>query len=115
MIQDLFNGSVAEFCNYGMLSCADLQDSLEQQLWLAPAAGVRRLSQLEQQVLSAIVSQALPVSLAQLRTRLQLSSEDLGNAMLSLKRRSLLEKPETYGKETVFSLAPVLREYLQNK
>ncbi|MBC6420266.1 MAG: hypothetical protein GDA38_00875 [Hormoscilla sp. SP12CHS1] len=50
-----------------------------------------------------------------MRTILQLSSEDLGNAMLSLKRRSLLEKPETYGNSTVFSLAPVLREYLQNK
>ncbi|MBC6478507.1 MAG: hypothetical protein GDA56_12720 [Hormoscilla sp. GM7CHS1pb] len=115
MIQDLCNSSVAEFCNYGMLPCVDLQDRLEQQLWLAPAAGVQRLSQLEQQVLSAIVGQAEPVSLALLRTILQLSFEDLGNAMLSLERRSLLEKPETYGKETVFSLAPVLREYLQNK
>ncbi|MBO1352020.1 MAG: ATPase [Hormoscilla sp. GUM202] len=107
MIKDLFKGSVAEFCNYGMLPCVDLQDRLEQQF--------RRLSQLEQQVLSAIVGQAEPVSLAQLRTILQSSLEYLGNALLSLERRSLLEKPETYGKETVFSLAPVLREYLQNK
>jgi len=107
LIQDIFNGSVAEFCNYGMLSCADLQDSLEQQF--------RRLSKLEQQVLSAIVGQAEPVSLAQLRTILQLSSSDLGNAMLSLKRRSLLEKPSQNGNSTVFSLAPVLREYLPNK
>ena len=105
MIKDLFNGSVVEFCNYGMLSCADLQDSIEQQF--------QRLSALEQQVLSAIVGQAEPVSLAQLQTILQLSPWDLGNAMLSLQRRSLLEKPETYGNSTVFSLAPVLREYLQ--
>ncbi|MGK7902643.1 MAG: ATPase, partial [Hormoscilla sp.] len=106
LIKDLFNGSVVEFCNYGMLSCADLQDNLAQQF--------QQLSALEQQVLSAIVGQAEPVSLTQLRTILQLSPEDLGNAMLSLERRSLLEKPETYGNSTVFSLAPVLREYLQN-
>jgi len=61
MIKDLFNGSVVEFCNYGMLSCADLQDSIEQQF--------QRLSALEQQVLSAIVGQAEPVSLAQFTRR----------------------------------------------
>ena len=88
-----------------MISCADLQDSIEQQF--------QRLSALEQQVLSAIVGQAEPVSLAQLRTILQLSPEDLVNAMLSLERRSLLEQPETSGNSTVFSLAPVLRDYLQ--
>ncbi|MBC6472827.1 MAG: hypothetical protein GDA48_08400 [Hormoscilla sp. GM102CHS1] len=55
---------MVEFCNYGMLSCADLQDSIEHQF--------RHLSALEQQVLSAIVGQAEPVSLALLQTILQL-------------------------------------------
>ncbi|MBC6420932.1 MAG: hypothetical protein GDA38_04790 [Hormoscilla sp. SP12CHS1] len=37
------------------------------------------------------------------------------NSLLSLERRSLLEKPSQNGNSTVFYLAPVLREYLQNK
>ncbi|MBC6454360.1 MAG: hypothetical protein GDA43_15105 [Hormoscilla sp. SP5CHS1] len=84
-----------------------MEDSLEQQF--------QRLSQLEQPVLSGIVRQAEPVTLAQLRTILQLSPSDLCNAMQSLGRRSLLENPSQATNSTAFSLAPVLREYVKSQ
>lgn len=107
MITDLFGGNVEELFDYDPLFLPeDLQFRLQQQC--------DRLSELEQQVISALAAESESLSLAKLRDILPISPANLPDAMQSLIRRSLITK-ETAQKITRFTLQPVMRQYFNRK
>ena len=104
MIQDLFNGSLADFLSDDTLFLGDLESLLDQPF--------NRLSESEKQVMSWLASETAPVSISKVPENLQLSRSHFLKVMQSLGRRSLIEKiPE--GDRTFFTLAPVLKEYVK--
>ncbi|MEG4802408.1 NB-ARC domain-containing protein [Microcoleus sp. ARI1-B5] len=104
MIQDLFDGSLAEFWSDGTLFLGDLESLLHQPF--------NRLSESEKQVMSWLASETAPVSLSKVPENLQLSRSQFLKVMQSLGRRSLVEKIQE-GDRTFFTLAPVLKEYVK--
>jgi len=78
----------------------DLKDVLQKQY--------DRTSELEKQVMSLLARENQPVNLAKLLEKGQISSSDLLNALQSLSRRCLIEKPES-----LYTLPPVLRQYIK--
>jgi DNA-binding MarR family transcriptional regulator len=78
----------------------DLKDVLQQQY--------DRTSELEQQIMSVLAKENQPINLAKLLEKAQISSSDLLNALQSLSRRCLIEK-----QESLYSLPPVLRQYIK--
>lgn len=62
----------------------------------------------------AALANAAPVSLSQLREETELSPSDLLRAMQSLSRRCLIEKQDS-DQETVFSMLPIIKEYIKIK
>ena len=107
MIQELFSGRVAEFLKYDMLFLGEeLKARLQQQC--------DRLSDLEKQVMCCIANEIEPVSISKLLENVQLSPDDLCNALLSLGHRALIEKQEQ-DNQALFSLSPVMRQYVKNE
>jgi NB-ARC domain len=78
----------------------DLKDVFQQQF--------DRTSELEKQVMSLLAIENQPVNFAKLLQNGQISSSDLLNALQSLSRRCLLEKPENF-----YTLPPVLKQYIK--
>jgi NB-ARC domain len=105
MIQDLFGGSVSEFLSYDTLFLGDLESLLHQQC--------DRLFESEKQVISWLASEAAPVEISKFSAHLELSPSALLQAVQSLGRRLLIEKVKQ-GEKTLFTLQPVLMEYVQN-
>ncbi|WP_366853774.1 hypothetical protein [Microcoleus sp. PH2017_22_RUC_O_B] len=106
LIQDLFGGSVSEFLSYDTLFLGDLESLLEQQC--------DRLTEPEKQVISSLASEAAPVEISKISAHLELSPSALLQAVQSLGRRLLIEKVKQ-GQKTLFTLQPVLIEYLKNQ
>lgn len=107
MIQELFGGRVAEFLKYDTLFLGDeLKARLQQQC--------DRLSDLEKQVMCCIANEIEPVSISQIIEKVQLSPDDLCNALLSLGNRALIEKQEQ-DNQALFSLSPVLRQFVKTE
>ncbi|MCY7383942.1 MAG: ATPase, partial [Microcoleus sp. CAN_BIN18] len=106
MIQDLFGGSVSEFLSYDTLFLGDLESLLHQKC--------DRLSESEKQVISWLASEAAPVEISKFSANLELSRSALLQAVQSLGRRLLVEKVKQ-GEKTLFTLQPVLMEYLKNQ
>ncbi len=106
MIQDLFGGSVSEFLSYDTLFLGDLESLLEQQC--------DRLFDSEKQVISWLASEVEPVEISKISANLELSPSALLQAVQSLRRRLLIEKVKQ-GTQTLFTLQPVLMEYLKNQ
>ena len=103
-IQEIFRGRVAEFLKYDMLFLGEeLAANLHPQ--------INRLSELEKQLISRLSREANPVSIEQLLKDADLSPSELFNGLQSLGRRSLVEIEEQEN-ETLFSVCPVLRQYL---
>ncbi|MFB2921612.1 NB-ARC domain-containing protein [Aerosakkonema funiforme] len=106
MVYDLFDGDVCEFLKYDtLLLSEDLKYILTQQF--------KRLSELEKNVISRLASENEPVYISNLLEYIQLQPSDLFNAIQSLRRRSFIEKEEGGG--MVFTLQPVLRQYVKNQ
>ncbi|MEG4837930.1 ATP-binding protein [Microcoleus sp. B9-D4] len=105
MIQDLFGGSVSEFLSYDTLFLGDLESLLHQQC--------DRLFDSEKQVISWLASEVEPVEISQISANLELSPSALLQAVQSLGRRLLIEKVKQ-GEKTLFTLQPVLMEYVKN-
>ncbi len=104
MITDLFGGNVGELFDYDPLFLLqDLQYRLQQQCVSEAIASANRLSELEQQVISALAAESESLSLAKLRDILPISPANL---------RSLITK-ETTQKITRFALQPVMRQYFK--
>jgi hypothetical protein len=87
-INKLFGGKVAEFCKYEELFLTeDIKSMLNHQF--------RRLSGLELEVIKFLASENIPVTIARSIESLSLSPADVGNAIVSLVRRGLVDRTET--------------------
>ncbi|MDE5092912.1 MAG: hypothetical protein O4804_01230 [Trichodesmium sp. St11_bin5] len=103
-IKDLFGGRVGEYLQYKPLFLAEeLTVILKQHL--------SRLSELESQILLQISHQKEPVSISWLQEGSDRSYSNILNAIMSLGKRSLLEKIEVQ-KSTLFVVKPIFQEYL---
>jgi hypothetical protein len=108
-IQELFNGNVSEFLKQTALALGDVLRTLLYQQF-------ERLSQLEKDVLYWLAIKHRPVSLATLRSvmNLQASGSELLDALESLRWRSLIEKMAEQG-EVQFMLEPVVLKYVSRQ
>ena len=107
MIQDLFNGRSSEYLKYSnLLLCEELKAILNQQF--------QRLSAVEKEVMFGLGNQVESVSATQLIEEIQLSPSELFSSLQSLERRSLIEK-QIRDNQTVFTLAPVLKQYVKSQ
>ncbi|MEK0191116.1 MAG: ATPase [Oscillatoriales cyanobacterium] len=107
VIQDFFNGSVSEFWQYSPLFLGeDLKCRLHQEF--------NRLSDLEKQVMSVLANEPESVSISKLLEQIQIFPTDLLDAVQSLGRRSLISK-EALNKGIVFTLGPVVRQYVKTQ
>jgi NB-ARC domain len=87
-IKKLFGGKVAEFCKYEELFLTeDIKSLLNQQF--------SRLSGSEQAVIKFLAIENIPVTIARSIESLSLSPGNVGNAILSLVRRGLVDRTET--------------------
>ena len=106
IVQEVFDGSTIDFLQNNTLLLGDrLRSLLKQQ--------VDRLSGLEKEVVYWLAIATEAVSLRQLRTCLLFppSQSQLTEAMVSLERRSLIDKiPEN--KEILFTLQPLVTKYI---
>lgn len=108
-IQDIFAGNIAEFLNQGTIAFNGIRRLLDEQL--------RRLSDLELQVMNWLAIHQEPVAIHQLvADLLELRSQGLLlEALKSLRRRSLIEKVLPISTESMpprFTLQPVVMEYM---
>ncbi|WP_366516886.1 NB-ARC domain-containing protein [Microcoleus sp. PH2017_16_JOR_D_A] len=103
-IQEIFRGRVADFLKYDMVF-------LGEELAAALHPQIDRLSELEKKLISRLSLEANSVSIEQLLQDADLSPSELFNGLQSLGRRSLVEIEEIEN-ETLFSVCPVVRQYL---
>jgi hypothetical protein len=109
MIQEVFDGNVANFLKQNTLVLGDrLRTLLKQQ--------VNRLSDLEKEVVYWLTIEGVPVSLSRLRDDLLLppTRSQLLEALASLERRCLINKAKptlTDVSETLFTLQPLVMKY----
>lgn len=103
-IQELFDGSIAEFLNQNTLFLGDIEYLLYQQF--------KRLSELETKIICTLAAEGKEASLSQLQggIQFQASRSELMKAVQSLERRSLIEQMKAGG-ETLFTLQPVVMKY----
>ena len=100
LIQELGIGATELLIDDTILLPEDLKDVLQQQY--------DRTSELEKQVMSLLATENQPVNVAKLLQNRQISSSDLLNALQSLSRRCSIEK-----QENLYSLPPVLKQYIK--
>lgn len=108
LINELFNGDVAQFLRENTLFLGDLQFILHQQY--------QRLSDNEKNILNTIAETDKPLSLQELTARYatQLRSSQIMDCLNSLKRRSLLEIDEN-DQLNLYSIQPVVRKYIKSQ
>lgn len=103
MIQDLFDGSVAEFFRYEPRCLGeDLRAVLDRQY--------RRLSEAEKTVILALATESYAVSVGQFVESKTGSFRGVFNALQSLERRCWIEKSRSQ-----FFLVPMLKHYVQTE
>jgi DNA-binding transcriptional ArsR family regulator len=103
-IQEIFGGRVADFLKYDMLF-------LGEELAAALHPQIDRLSELEKKLICRLSHEANSVSIEQLLQDADLSPSELFNGLQSLRRRYLVEIEEM-DNETLFSVCPVVRQYV---
>jgi WD40 repeat protein len=103
-VQELFDGSIAQFLKQGAIAFGDINLLLDEQF--------QRLSLLEKQIMYWLAIHREEISLGELQNdfMLKLPQPKLLEALQSLKRRSLIEK-NTLG----FTLQNVVMEYVANR
>ncbi|GAB4207733.1 MAG: hypothetical protein Fur006_65910 [Coleofasciculaceae cyanobacterium] len=114
MIQEVFNGNVADFLKQNTLVLGDrLRTLLKQQ--------VSRLSELEKEVVYWFAIEHEPISLSRLQEDLLVAPmrSQLLEALASLERRCLIDKAtptldedSTEAGKTLFTLQPLVRKYV---
>jgi hypothetical protein len=112
MIQEVFNGNIADFLKQNTLVLGDrLRTLLKQQ--------ITRLSDLEKEVVYWLAIEHEPISLSRLREDLLLAPmrSQLLEALASLERRCLIDKATqvesiTEAGETLFTLQPLVMKYV---
>ena len=107
LILELFGGRVSEFlqCEMPILD-EGLQSQLSQQF--------QRLTPPELAVVTHFANLAEPVAVTYFFNKIPLSSSEIVNAVRSLRSRFLLDAVEEE-KITLFSLNPVLKQYVQSR
>ncbi len=104
-INNLFNGRVSQYLSYQPVFLSDELRPILQQHY-------QRLSEIEKQAISQLSNEIEPVSLAQLVAKCQGSQGELFKAIQSLDRRGMIEKLSCET-ETVFTIPPVLKQYVK--
>ncbi len=99
-IQELGESVTKLLPNDTILLPEDLQQVLQQQF--------SRLSEIEIQVISLLGKESEAINLAQLLENSTIPGIDLLNALQSLLRRCLIEKPDN-----LYTLSPVMRQYIK--
>ncbi len=112
LVQEYLNGDLTEFAHHlrqGQLLFEDLGDLLSRQF--------NRLTDLEQQVMFWLAIHRDWVTLAELHVDIMpvIALGALLKALDSLRQRSLIEKTTTPEKNTVFTLQPVVMEYVSDR
>ncbi|HBB34792.1 MAG TPA: hypothetical protein DDZ80_32675 [Cyanobacteria bacterium UBA8803] len=104
-IQEVFDGSVAEFLSQNTLLLGDFNYLLSQQF--------ERLSELEKEIMYGVAIAQRPVGISELKETIRFSvlQSELITALESLRRRSLIEKVKQ-GHQTLFTLQPVVIRYI---
>ena len=104
-INNLFSGRVSQYLSYKPVFLSDELTPILQQHY-------QRLSEIEKQAISQLSKEIEPVSFTQWMAKCQGSQGELCKAIQSLARRGMIEKlsGET---ETVFTLPPVLKQYVK--
>ena len=103
-IKNLFDGSIAEFLKQNTAVFGDIVNLLEQQF--------NRLSDAEKEIINWLALNRQPASFLEIRNKISpsVSPQKLVEALDSLEARSLIEK-----RDTLFSLPPVIMEYVTNR
>jgi ABC-type dipeptide/oligopeptide/nickel transport system ATPase subunit len=107
-IKESFNGKAIEFLRQNTIFLGYISDIIEQQF--------ERLSTLEQQIMFTLAANRQPLSLSQIResVAVPVSGSELISALVSLGRRSLIEKiPES--DEVIYTLQPVIMKYVSQR
>jgi hypothetical protein len=103
-INKLFGGRVGEFCKYEQLFLTeDIKSLLTHQF--------DRLSPAEGEVIRLLANETIPVSISRSIESLNISPSDVGNAIVSLGRRGLIERTETEG-STFFNLQSIVKKFI---
>jgi len=106
LIRDLFGGRVSDFLQYELILDESLQSHLSQIF--------SRLTEPEVAVITELAQETEPLTLSKILNRLNLSPSDSINLTRSIGRRFLLETQEQ-GKTTLFTLNPVVAQYVKTK
>ena len=103
-INKLFSGKVSEFCKYEELFLTeDIKSLLTHQF--------DRLSAAEREVIKSLANETIPVSISRSIESLSLSPSDVGNAIVSLGRRGLIDRIETED-GTFFSVPSIVKKFI---
>ncbi|AFY30809.1 NB-ARC domain-containing protein [Calothrix sp. PCC 7507] len=108
-IQELFDGSIAEFLKQDVVVFGEIYHLVKQHL--------NRLSEVEKKITHWLAINYQPVSFSELRSQIStlVSPQQLLEALESLQERSLIKKTSSQlinKNATLFSLSPMIREYL---
>ncbi|MBE9091395.1 ATP-binding protein [Microcystis aeruginosa LEGE 11464] len=104
LIQDLYDGEVAEFLAENNLVISRNMQSHFNNLF-------NRLSLIEQQITLELSKLNQPISRADLKQKLSLASVDFVNSLQSLQQRYLVTKIKE--EKILFELSPVFKEYVK--
>jgi NB-ARC domain len=103
-IKKLFGGNVGEFCKYEeLLLTEEIESLLTYQF--------SRLSTAEQEVIKLLAGEAVPISISRSIELLNMSSADVGKAIVSLVRRGLTDRSEE-DNGTFFSLRSIVKKFI---
>jgi hypothetical protein len=102
-IKKLFGGRVDEFCKYEELFLTEEIGSLLTNQF-------ERLSTAEREVVRSLASEAIPINISRIIESLNISPANVGNAIVSLGRRGLVERTETED-GTIFSLRSIIGQF----
>jgi hypothetical protein len=105
-IQELFDGSVADFLSGESVFLGDLETILHQHY--------RRLSEIEKQAICWLARQQTAGDISTHPPDLPISESDLLKAVQSLLKRGLIEKVKGKGRSR-FTLPPAIQAYVKNQ
>jgi hypothetical protein len=102
-INKLFGGKVSEFCKYEELFLTEeIASRLTHQF--------NRFSDSERAVIRSLAIETMPVKISTFISSLNISPADIGNAIVSLGRRGLIDRTET-DDGTFFSLRSIVKQF----
>ncbi|WP_341733175.1 NB-ARC domain-containing protein [Microcoleus sp. EPA2] len=104
-INNLFSGRGSQYLSYQPVFLADELTPILQQHY-------QRLSEIEKQAIALISNESDPVSFTLLMSKCQGSQVELFKAIQSLDRRGIIAKLSCES-ETIFTIPPVLKQYIQ--